>query len=418
MPGRRFSVGSQGYVAAIVAAQVLTQIGAFTLPALLPDYIASWNLSKTEAGWLVGAFFAAYVPAVPVLLALTDRVPARRIYLFGTGMTALAHLGFAVLADGFWVGLAMRALAGLGWAGAYMPGLKAIADPLEGNAQSRAVSWHAAGVGIAGAASFAVASFMASIAGPSAAFLFGAASAAGAFVIAALVMPAMVPPRQAAPKGRLLDFRPVLRNRRAMAWIAGYTVHTWELAAVRAWAVTFLAATFARLGAPAWMPGPAVIFTLIGLASIAVSISGNETAQRFGRARVVAWAMSVAAVLSVLTGWTTGLSPVLAVLAVVCWNAAIYLDSSALTAGTVQAADPALRGATMGLHSMSGYAGGFLGPLGVGIVLDLCGGDSVLGWGFAFGHLAIVTLAGLVTLRLLGRPGAGQPAARGSIPHQ
>lgn len=405
VPRPRFAVGSQSYVAAIVAAQVLTQIGAFTLPALLPDYIARWDLSKTEAGWLVGAFFAAYVPAVPVLLALTDRVPARWIYLFGTGMTALAHLGFAVLADGFWTALLMRALSGLGWAGAYMPGLKAIADPLQGNAQSRAVSWHAAGVGIAGALSFAVASAMASLAGPAAAFLFGAAAAAGAFVIAAMVMPTASPARQVASRGALLDFRPVMRNRKAMAWISGYTVHTWELAAVRAWAVTFLAATFARLGAPAWMPGPAVIFTLVGLASIAVSISGNETAQLFGRSRVVAWAMSVAAVLSLLTGWTTGLSPILAVLAVVCWNAAIYLDSSALTAGTVQAADGHLRGATMGLHSMAGYAGGFLGPLGVGVVLDLCGGDSVLGWGLAFGHLAVVTLAGLVILRWLAPAG-------------
>src|SRR5215211_3554896 len=145
--------GSRGFVAAIVAAQVLAQIGAFTLPALLPGYIERWHLSKTEAGWLVGIFFAAYVPVVPVLLALTDRVPARRVYLVGTGLTALSHLGFALVADGFWGGLLMRALAGVGWAGAYMPGLKAIADPLEGAAQSRAVSWHAAGVGIAGAVS-------------------------------------------------------------------------------------------------------------------------------------------------------------------------------------------------------------------------------------------------------------------------
>jgi hypothetical protein len=41
---------------AIVAAQMLAQIGAFALPALLPDYIARWDLSKTEAGWLVGIF--------------------------------------------------------------------------------------------------------------------------------------------------------------------------------------------------------------------------------------------------------------------------------------------------------------------------------------------------------------------------
>ena len=297
MKGRAAPVpGSRGFVAAIVAAQVLTQIGAFTLPALLPGYIDRWHLSKTEAGWLVGIFFAAYVPAVPVLLALTDRVPARRIYLVGTGLTALSHLGFALVADGFWSGLAMRALAGVGWAGAYMPGLKAVADPLEGAAQSRAVSWHAAGVGVAGAVSFAVASLFDALAGPSAAFLFGGVAAAAAFAIAAAVMPRVLPPRPAeVSRGALLDFRPVLRNRRAMAWIVGYTVHTWELAALRAWAVTFLAATAARLGTPEWMPSPPVLFTAAGLAGIAVSVTGNETAQRHGRARVVLWAMTVAA---------------------------------------------------------------------------------------------------------------------------
>ena len=55
---------------------MLAQIGAFALPALLPGYIARWDLSKTEAGWLVGIFFAAYVVMVPVLVSLTDRVRA------------------------------------------------------------------------------------------------------------------------------------------------------------------------------------------------------------------------------------------------------------------------------------------------------------------------------------------------------
>ena len=393
--------GSGRFVGAIVVAQVLTQIGAFTLPALLPNYIDRWALSKTEAGWLVGIFFAAYVPAVPVLLALTDRLPARRIYLLGAGLTALSHLGFATLADGFWSGLLLRAVAGVGWAGAYMPGLKAIADPLSGTAQSRAVSWHAAGVGIAGAVSFAAASLFDSLAGPRAAFLFGAVAAAVAFIIAATVMPRSLPQRPAARGGALLDFRPVLRNRRAMAWIAGYTVHTWELAALRAWGVTFLTVTATRLGAPTWLPGPAVLFTLIGLVCIAVSITGNETAQRFGRSRVVLGAMTAAAGLSLLTGWTAGLGIIVATLAVLAWNASIYLDSSALTAGTVQAADPQLRGATMGLHSMAGYAGGFLGPLGVGLMLDLVGRDNAAGWGLGFGHLALVTAAGLAVLRRL-----------------
>ncbi|WP_353211658.1 MFS transporter [Rhodovarius sp.] len=361
-----------GFATAIVAAQVLAQIGSFTLPALLPGYITRWSLSATEAGWLIGAFFAAYVAAVPVLVSLTDRVPARRVYLVGTGLTAASHLGFALLADGFWSALVLRAVAGIGWAGCYMPGLKVIADRLEGAAQSRAVSWHAAGVGIAGSASFLVAGGLDAVAGPEAAFLFGGVAALGAAAIGALAMGGGTA-APAAPRGGLLDFRPVLRNRPAMAWIMGYTVHTWELAALRAWAVTFLAMVIATHGAPEWLPGPTTLFTLAGLSAIAISIYGNEVAQRFGRARVVAWAVGAAAGMALLTGWSALVSAPLAALSVLLWNAAIYLDSAALTAGTVQAAEAGRRGATMGLHSMCGYAGGFVGPLVVGITLDLAG---------------------------------------------
>lgn len=395
--------GTGGFVGAIVAAQIGVQIGAFTLPALLPGFIARWQLSNTEAGWIVGIFFAAYVPAVPVLVALTDRIPARRIYLTGAALTALSHFGFVTLADGFWSALVLRAVAGLGWAGAYMPGLRVLTDALDGAAQSRAVSWHAAGVGVAGAASFALAGLLDGLGGPEAAFLFGAIAASLSFAIAAIVMPSAGPARQGTAAKGLLDLRPVLRNRQAMAWIAGYAVHTLEMAALRAWAVTFLAATEARLDAPPWMPAPSLLFALAGLVGIGVSVTGNEAAQRHGRARVVLWAMSAAAAFSLLAGWTTGLSYLLAVAAVLLWNTAIYLDSAALTAGTVQAADRHLRGATMGLHSMAGYAGGFIGPLGVGLILDLAGSDQPLGWGLAFGHLAAITLGGLFVLGRLGR---------------
>jgi MFS family permease len=170
-----YQPGSSSSIRTIVLAQMLAQIGAFALPALLPTYMACWHLSATDAGWLIGIFFAAYVVAVPLLLALTDRVPIKRIYLLGTGLTAISHLGFAVIADGFWDGLILRALAGIGWAGTYMTGLKALADHLDTAAQSRAVSWHAAGVGISGAGSFAIAGGIAALGGTRAAFVLAAA---------------------------------------------------------------------------------------------------------------------------------------------------------------------------------------------------------------------------------------------------
>ena len=342
MPAARTNLapGSRGFVAAIVAAQVLTQIGAFTLPALLPGYIDRWHLSKTAAGWLVGMFFAAYVPAVPLLLALTDRLPARRVYLLGTGLTALSHLGFALLADGFWSALLMRALAGIGWAGAYMPGLKAIADPLEGAAQSRAVSWHAAGVGIAGAVSFAVASLFDALAGPGAAFLFGAVAAATAFAIAATVMPAALPPRRRRPPARraarLPPGVPQPRGRWPGSSATRCTPGSWRRCAPGA-----------SPSSPPPSPGSArrpgcparrVLFTVAGLVGHRGVGHRQRDGAAHGRARVVLWAMRAAAALSLAAGWTAGSPCRSPPLSCWLWNAAIYLDSSALTAGTVQAA--------------------------------------------------------------------------------
>ena len=160
-------------------------------------------------------------------------------------------------------------------------------------------------------------------------------------------------------------------NRRAMAWIAGY---------LRAYAGDCGTALGGDLPdglvrvecAPSWLPGPTVLFTLVGLLCIAVSSTGNEAAERLRpRAR-----RAVAMLGGAGYRRTPASPPIRAAVVVGCvfaWNAAIYLDSSALTAGTVQAADPTLRGATMGLHSMAGYAGGFVGPLAIGVVLDAAG---------------------------------------------
>ena len=130
------------------------QIGAYTWPALLPGFLAEWHLTNREAGWITGIFYAAYTVSVPVLVTLTDRVDARAVYLSGVALTVASHLGFAAFVDGPWGAAAARALAGVGWAGTYMTGLKLLADRVEPVLMSRAVAGHAASIGIAGAMSF------------------------------------------------------------------------------------------------------------------------------------------------------------------------------------------------------------------------------------------------------------------------
>ena len=107
--------------------QVLGQLGAFTFPALLPVFFAEWNITHTEAGWLSGIFFGAYALGVPLLVTATDRVDPRRIYMLAVGISTISHIGMAVAATDFATGMVFRTMAGVGWAGTYMVGLKALA---------------------------------------------------------------------------------------------------------------------------------------------------------------------------------------------------------------------------------------------------------------------------------------------------
>src|SRR5262245_5290845 len=104
-------------VIAMCAAQACAQIGAFAVAALLPTLIAAWSLTNTEAGWISGIYYAAYTLTVPLLSSLTDRVDPKRIYLGSVVLTAMAFIGFAWVATGFWSALVLRALMGVGWAG-------------------------------------------------------------------------------------------------------------------------------------------------------------------------------------------------------------------------------------------------------------------------------------------------------------
>jgi MFS family permease len=381
-------------VAAMCAAQGCAQIGAFGVAALLPTLIPLWSLTNTEAGWISGIYYAAYTLVVPLLASLTDRVDAKRVYLASVAATALAFAGFAWVSTGFWTALLFRALMGAGWAGTYMPGLKALSDLAEGPQLSRAVAAHAAAVGVSGALSFGVAGAVNAWFGWQWALVPGALGPALAFVLVLVGVPAQPPKAAAATRGALLDFRPVLRNRSALAYSLAYCVHTWEMSALRGWVVTFL--TFAAGRTPeAWTPlAPATIASVMGLVGVWASLWGNEFAMRFGRRRFIIGTMLASGAMAGVIGFSAALPYAGTAALILLYAMLIWSDSSSLTAGSAGSAEPGRRGATLAVHSTLGYAGGFVGPLALGAVLDLLGARTVLGWGLAFGHVTIALLLG------------------------
>jgi MFS family permease len=162
--------------------------------------------------------------------------------------------------------------------------------------------------------------------------------------------------------------------------------------AMRAWIVAFMAYAATQAGDEPTISATiiAAIITVIGVPS---SIFGNELSLRFGRRRVVVGILTVSALLSCAVGLMVGISYWLAVVVVLLYAVTVTADSGSLTAGTVTSAPAHQQGATMAVHSTLGIGVSFIGPLIVGIVLDVAGGGT-LAWTLAFISMGVGALLG------------------------
>lgn len=387
-------------IASMCVAEVATMAGVFAFPALLPTFVTEWALSNTEAGWIAGIYFGAYAIFVPVLVALTDRVDARWIYLLGASLAVVSSGGFALLAGGFWSGLLFRALAGVALAATYMPGLKVLVDRYRGPKQSRAVALYTSNFSLGTAVSFLMAGEIAEAFGWR--WAFGASAIVALVAVAVALSLSAIRPEAAAKKTRILDFRPVLANRQAMGYVLGYGVHCWELFTLRSWLVALLAFNLvSHAGDSGDWPAPTSVAMLSGLVAMFASIAGNELCVRYGRPGVIQLIMISSALMACIIGFATSLQYGVLVALALLYSALVQFDSAALTAGAIAAADPNRQGATMAIHSLLGFGCASIGPLIVGVVLDLSGGaNTSFSWGLAFVSVGLIGVLGPLALRL------------------
>lgn len=385
-------------------AEMLGMVGIFAFPALLPRFFEVWDLTNTQAGWINGIYFAGYTTAVAILVSLTDRIDARKIYLASAALSVFAALAFALFAAGFWTALVFRALAGLSLAGTYIPGLRALVDRLEGGPQARAVSFYTASFSLGVGLSFFATGQLDALFGWRWAFACGAIGSALALLLAWIVLQPKLPQRTQARPPQLLDFRPVLRNSGAMAYTLAYTAHTWELFTFRSWIVAYLA--FGLTLQPAYQNflSPSSVVALSSLVAMLASIGGAELAVRYGRQRILTLIMGGSAIFAIGLGFAATTPYLILVLLSILYSLFVQGDSAAIHAGVIQTAKKEHLGITMAFQSVLGFATAFVGPLVFGILLDLTGsGQTVGSWGTAFIVTGLAVATGPIFLAILSR---------------
>lgn len=399
-------------IALFCGAEIFSMLGAVTFPALLPTFIETWQLSNTDAGWLNGIYYGGYLLAVPLLVSLTDRIPPRKVYMVSLSLMAVSSFGFAYMVDGFWSAMVFRALGGIGLAGSYMPGLKLLTDHLEDQDSerdnSRAVAFYTSSFGLGTALSYFASGEVAAYWDWQTAFYVSAIGPLLAIALIRYLLSGTDPRPHQAPDTHLLDFRPVLTCKPAMAYVLAYTVHNFELFAYRSWMVAFLVYSASLhtgqsmvLSATAWA-------ALANIFALPASVMGNELSKRIGRHKAITLIMWTSALFAFGIGFSAELPFMLVACLLILYGVLIAGESSSVTAGVVGASPKGYRGATMAVHSCIGFTGSFAGPLIFGVTLDLASpADTAIpdtfAWGTAFAVSGAIVALGPFFIHFLGR---------------
>jgi len=351
-----------------------------------------------------------------ILATLTDRMDTRTIYLASAGWAGVAGLAFPFFAQGFLSAATLRALAGIGLAGTYVPGMRLVAERFGAERRGVAIACYASAFGVGSAASLYLAGHLARWADWRIAMGVTALGPLLAALLAALVLtPAPPSPRRTS---HLLDTR-VLRNRPALWMIAGYCAHNWELFGMRAWLPPFLASVLILRGSglvEASSTASALVAALL-LAGSTSNVVGGWASDRWGRTTVIVTSQILSGACSLVIGWCFG-APLWAVLTVATlYGVFVASDSGALSTGVTELADASALGATLAVQSCLGFLAAAVSPAAVGLLLDRltpAGAGTVAAspwqWGPAFGLLGLGALLGPLCMIALRRTIVRNPA--------
>ena len=380
----------------LAVAELLGMAVWFAGNVVAPELKIRWALSAGEIGWLTSSVQLGFVVGTlaAAILNLADLVPSRWYFATAAVLAAGAN-GLLLVAPGYRGALATRFLTGLCLAGVYPPAMK-MASTWFTKSRGLAIGAIVGALTIGKATPYLVeASDDASIA------LVIATTSIGALVAAFLVAVTYRDGPYAFPK------RPfswslvgvVVRHRELRLVTAGYLGHMWELYCFWTWVAAFLTASLtASLGpsATALARGRVGIAAFAAIAIGAIGcVWGGRAADRYGRERVVAWALAVSGGCAVLVGLGFGRSWWVLMPIVLVWGVAVIADSAQFSALVTEVAPPHAVGTALTLQTSVGF---LLTMVTIQLMPRVA---ALISWRWAFSVLAVGPVFGIAAIRRL-----------------
>ena len=165
--------------------------------------------------------------------------------------------------------------------GTYIPGLRILTDNIPNSHVSRATALYTSSYYLAAGLSYFLTLNLEPVIGWQTTIMVCALGPFIAFCLASVFVPS--PPRSEQPPPRLLDFGPVIKNRRAVGFSLLYAIHNAELMAFTSWLIPFLIFSQGLHGIESSRLELGAMAALISIVALPASIIGNEIAHKVSR---------------------------------------------------------------------------------------------------------------------------------------
>jgi MFS family permease len=381
-------------LAALAIAEFLGMTLWFSATAAAPALVAEFHLSSGQAAWLTMAVQGGFVcgTLLSAFFNLPDVLNARWLVAVGCLAGSIANASVTLVGGPTEV-IALRVATGVALAWVYPPGMKIAASWFQHN-RGAALGIIVGALTIGSAFPHLLASLAVAVPWRTMMLTSSAFAIAAAVLILAVV-------RDGPYLSATAPFDPhavgrVFTNRRVRLATFGYFGHMWELYAMWTWIGTFAAAS---LVSPS---GSAIAFVAIASGAIGC-VAAGFVADRFGKARVAAWAMIVSAACSALAGFAFGAAMWMLLALAVIWGIAVVADSALFSALVVEYSSRDYAGTALTMQ----MCGGFLLTMVTIRLLPMMA--DVVGWRWAFLLLAPGPVLG--TLAMLKLDHSGSSAA-------
>jgi MFS family permease len=400
------------------------------ISAILPKLQDEFHFSNAQLGLIGSAFMWVYAANSPIAGYLGDKLRRKDLILGGCFFWSLVAAATG-LCSRVWQFVVVRGLEGFGETFYFPASMSLVSDYHGKETRSKAMSFHQSSVYIGNIVGSTVTATMAMKYGwRSGFFMFGALG----MILSVVLYKFIIEPRRgqsdqpAAKPQSVIDTEPApdaelerptdavqvlpyeTPSPKISSWIGKWSVWLLFLTFLGAnfvsaiflvWTPTYLVRKFNFNLASAGLSGTAFIYLACAVGAPTGGIMADFLRRRFtgGRMMVQAAGLTIGAAFVFLIGATNSVATLLTAMAIFGFGKGLY-DSN-IFASLYEAIDPSARATAAGFMNTTGWIGGALGPLWVGLFTQYGGGTPVQNMSKAIATTGAIYVLGAIMLSLV-----------------